>query len=141
MPIGVYVRTEEHRNSHKITCKCFICKAKRREKHLSNCQCSVCKGIRGELSNKNSPMYGRKNEKSNVWKGDDAGYGGMHRWLRVNYGKASYCGNSNCSGKSKRFEWSFKKDHNIPYTRSREDYQQLCRKCHRNYDFQLNKEE
>jgi hypothetical protein len=77
-------------------------------------------------------MYGLTEELSPSWKGDDVGCPGIHWWLMITFGKATYCENSTCLG-GKRFEWS-KKDHNTPYKRNREDYHQLCSKCHRNYD-------
>lgn len=50
MPNKGYKQTQEAKN--KI--------GKGFKKHKSNCQCSFCKAERGELSGKNSPMYGYK---------------------------------------------------------------------------------
>ena len=74
-----------------------------------------------------------KGEMQSNWRGDDATICAKHEHIRKSYGKADHCDNPRCSGKSKKFEWS-KKDHNTPYTRNIDEYQQLCNSCHQRYD-------
>lgn len=59
-------------------------------------------------------------------------YNGCHKWLRYNYGKASRCENSVCTGKSKTYHWALKKGKD--HARVRSHYKQLCELCHRKYD-------
>lgn len=82
-----------------------------------------------KMGSKN-PMFGRTQEKSPNWKGDDVGYFGVHSWLYRMYGKATKCEICKCTDSS-RYEWS-----NITgeYRRDIEDWQQLCKKCHNDYD-------
>lgn len=56
----------------------------------------------------------------------------IHHQLRKLYGKADHCENLNCEKKSTYYEWALKKDHH--YTLNRDDYFQLCHKCHKKYD-------
>lgn len=72
----------------------------------------------------------RTGEDSNAWKGDDVGYHGVHDFIRRTYGKASKCtecGDKNATG----YEWS-----NISgeYKRDRDDWRELCIRCHRIID-------
>ncbi len=67
------------------------------------------------------------------WKGDFAGYGAIHEWIRSKNGKAIKCESMTCSKISKNYQWAKKK--NRKYTRNIEDYMQLCRSCHAKYDF------
>ena len=139
MPKGVYVRTELHKkiNSeahlgykhsdawkrrHSEMIKGRPSRLKGRPlSHKEGCLCGPCKAKRGET-------LGTGN---NNWKGDDVGYIGIHEWLYVNYGKASFCENPNCPGTSKNYDWS-----NVSglYKRDKSDWQQLCHSCHRLFD-------
>jgi hypothetical protein len=68
---------------------------------------------------------------SNVkWKAENAGYCAKHAWIKRHYGKANHC-EFNINHKSKNYEWC-----NISgkYKRSRDDFLQLCRSCHRKFD-------
>lgn len=80
---------------------------------------------------------------SNVWKGDNVGYAGIHRWLSRDFGKPNRCENKLCvyprkNGLGKimlkphHYEWAKLK--NFPYARRREYFIQLCVSCHRGYD-------
>lgn len=74
-----------------------------------------------------------KGEKANNWKGDDISYIGIHAWLRRTYGKAAKCENPKCEAEDvKRFEWALKKG--FEYERKRENFIQLCKSCHVEYD-------
>mgnify|MGYP001558947747 CR=1 FL=1 len=61
----------------------------------------------------------------------DLSYGLKHNWIRKNYGARSLC--DRC-GKTddKKFEWA-----NLSglYLQDRSDWERLCCKCHRNFDF------
>lgn len=74
-------------------------------------------------------MMGKDNP---AWMGNKVGYGGVHNWIRNKFGKANKCENTNCTKESKTFEWA-----NISgkYKRDIEDYFQLCRSCHRRFDY------
>lgn len=73
------------------------------------------------------------------WKGEGAGYGAKHDYIKSILGKAKRCKNREenilgfmCSGRSKTFHWA-----NIDnkYTRNAEDYIDLCVSCHGRYDY------
>lgn len=65
------------------------------------------------------------------WKGDAVGYGGVHDWLRKEYGQPSFC--EECGTTSaKRFEWA---NISLQYHRDRADYRRLCASCHRKEGF------
>ena len=71
-----------------------------------------------------------KGVKNPNWKGDNAGYGSKHDWLKVRYGKPKYC--EHCSTtKAKKYEWA-----NVSgkYLRDRGDWIRLCTSCHRKFD-------
>jgi hypothetical protein len=78
------------------------------------------------------------------WLRNDIGYGAYHSWLRLHHGKATKCENKLCvyprvdsygkvEEKPRRYEWALIKGK--VYSRSPEDYMQLCVSCHRRYDF------
>ncbi len=60
-------------------------------------------------------------------------YASVHDWMLKNYGKASRCENKKCIYKSKRFVWALL--HGKTYARKRQNFKQLCYKCHFKYDF------
>ena len=60
-------------------------------------------------------------------------YGKAHRYLHVNYGKADHCENTNCPGTSKTYDWALKKGYR--YECNRDNFMQLCRSCHKIYDY------
>lgn len=68
---------------------------------------------------------------NNKWKGDNVGYATMHGWLRRNYAKDNRCKNCGREGKT---DWA-----NISweYRRSKDDFVELCRRCHSRYDHKL----
>lgn len=79
-----------------------------------------------DCSNKSTALKG---EKSPHWVGDKVGYCGIHDWLKTNFGKAKQC---EMCGSRKRVQWA--KLVNKEYERKRENYWQLCYKCHLDYD-------
>jgi len=60
-------------------------------------------------------------------------YDYVHLWLKQHYGKATNCQNKQCEKKSTIFEWAKITDAN--YELKRENFLQLCRSCHRKYDW------
>lgn len=94
------------------------------------------------MKGKNNPFYGRHHteetkekvrrsvsgEKNSQWRGDNAGYHAVHRWLNRNYEKPVECEICN---KKKKLLLSSK---NHEYTRNIEEYQWVCRSCHQKYD-------
>lgn len=63
---------------------------------------------------------------------EEVGYCGVHRWIRRVYGTANVCENPLCESVSITFEWSLLKGKQ--YERVRENFWQLCKKCHERYD-------
>lgn len=75
-----------------------------------------------------------RNENSGKWKGDDASIGAIHTWIIRKFGQPKYC--EICkSTTSKRYDWSNK---NHKYSRKKEDWQRVCKKCHYKYDLENN---
>ncbi len=72
--------------------------------------------------------YG-KGARSAKWKGDDASYGAIHAYLRKHFPKAGIC--EEC-GQAKRTDYALIKGRE--YSRNREDYRELCERCHIRYD-------
>jgi hypothetical protein len=63
------------------------------------------------------------------FKGDEAGYGAIHRYLRQHFPKSGIC--DEC-GQVKPTEYALIKGRT--YSRNREDYRELCKLCHNRYD-------
>jgi len=60
-------------------------------------------------------------------------YRAVHYLLRKNNGKANVCESKDCNGKSLNFDYALKKGRE--YSDNPKDYIQLCKSCHRKYDF------
>jgi hypothetical protein len=67
--------------------------------------------------------------KANAYKGKKAGYSAIHKWVTAHFGKPQIC--FHCGTKGKRMHWS-NIDHK--YTRERNDWIELCAKCHAWFD-------
>ena len=92
---------------------------------------------------KNAPMAGRshtaemkaraaavkRGELNPNWKGDSAGRCALHVWLNTNHPRVGICEGCGHIGKT---EYASTTDH--AYTRNREDYSELCRRCHTAFD-------
>lgn len=68
-------------------------------------------------------LVGRKNP---LWKGERAGYGAKHDWVKKWFGNPEVC--ENCGTTSAlKYDWA-----NISgkYLRKRNDWKRLCRSCH-----------
>lgn len=66
-------------------------------------------------------------------------YAAVHTWINKLYGRATHCENPECPGKGKAFQWALKPGHK--YAKSREAFQQLCKKCHTKQDLITHKRE
>jgi hypothetical protein len=82
---------------------------------------------------KNDPrIVGENNPR---WAGDDAGYMGKHHWIKKVLGKANKC--EFCHTKETyQYEWANKSGE---YKKEISDWMQLCTKCHRKYDRNIEK--
>lgn len=90
------------------------------------------KKISDSLKGENHPYFGKEDENTANWKGDDVGYDGLHVWVAKHLGKpmeCEYCGANGLSGK--QIHWA-NKDHR--YQRNLNDWLRLCALCHRKYD-------
>jgi hypothetical protein len=63
-----------------------------------------------------------------LWKGDEAKYGAKHQWMLKWFKKTGRCEACGCEA---RTEWA-NRDH--AYRRVREDWLELCTRCHRCFD-------
>lgn len=73
-----------------------------------------------------------RGEKNRMWKGDKVKQHSLHTWINDNFDRPAKC--EICEAEvipGKQFDWS-NKDHK--YTRIREEWQYVCRKCHMDYD-------
>lgn len=59
-------------------------------------------------------------------------YYAIHRWIRTIYGSANMCEEPTCLGDSTFYEWALV--HGKSYERERDNFKQLCKKCHNLYD-------
>ena len=69
--------------------------------------------------------------KNELYEGTKLSYGGVHRWVKRNAGKACSCDLCGIADDNALYDWS-----NISgeYKRDLSDWQRLCRKCHVIYD-------
>ena len=80
----------------------------------------------------------KKTGRPNAWKGDEAGYGARHDWIRYHFGRPKKCDDCGTTkipkGKKWWFEWA-----NISgkYKRKKSDWKRLCRLCHCRMDSHL----
>lgn len=69
------------------------------------------------------------------WKGDEAGYSGLHKWITRIRGKANHCEVCGCRkipmGKKRWFDWA---NVSNEYKREVSDWKMMCKPCHRLYD-------
>lgn len=80
--------------------------------------------------------YANSNERAKNWKGDDASYSSIHKWIRKEYGNAKNfkCNFCEKTSKDSRLCWSNK---NHQYKRNRKDWIVLCWRCHKIYDLKF----
>jgi hypothetical protein len=76
------------------------------------------------------PGHQSRGARHHDWKGDAAGYMGLHTWLGRHYPKTGIC--EECGKPSKRTEYAL--THGREHSRNRDDYRELCTRCHVLYD-------
>lgn len=76
----------------------------------------------------------KSGEKNPNWKGGRmrGAYEVLHARLNREYGKPSKCENLDCDGMGRRFEYAL--IHGKNYELKRDNFIELCSKCHRRYD-------
>jgi len=75
-------------------------------------------------------------EKHYLWKGDNAGYGAIHGWIKRVLGRPNKCEKCGLESDNKNMiQWA-NKDHK--YKRDISDWMRLCAKCHTHYDIKFN---
>jgi hypothetical protein len=73
--------------------------------------------------------------KNGTWLGNKAKITSIHSWVRDNFTKPDKCEICGKNYEEKSFDWSNK---NHKYSRIRDEWQYVCRKCHINYDIKHN---
>lgn len=70
------------------------------------------------------------------YRGDDVGYIGIHRWLIKTFGHAKKCKKCGLVGSRVNNKWTvhYAKKEGKDYQRKRENFTELCTKCHTEYD-------
>ena len=126
MPKGIYKRKKKH-----------IYALIRRNKS-DEMRKKVSEGLKGHGFSEETLEKMRKNhadvkgEKNPNWKGDNVGLIGVHLWLRKNFIKKCVCEFCGKKGTTKEIQWAKRKG--CKYKRKRENFIELCCKCHSNYD-------
>ena len=69
--------------------------------------------------------------KNGMWKADDVGYSGLHKWVAQWLGKPNKCEFCEKIGYGLGMHWA-NKDHS--YQRNLIDWLRLCPQCHKKYD-------
>lgn len=74
---------------------------------------------------------GLRGENSPNWKGDNVGYGALHRWVESHLGKPQFCEGCGTEEANRYYEWA-----NISgeYKRDLKDWLRLCKICHNRFD-------
>lgn len=67
-------------------------------------------------------------ERHRLWKGDGASYTSIHQWVYRHFGRAAEC---ELCGSKVIVQWS---NRSGEYRRERDDWWQLCKSCHMDYD-------
>ncbi len=148
MPSGVYVRVKENRGCFKKGIIPWNKGIKINRKKYPNIGHLIPHSYktRKKMSKNHSKCWlGRKHseetknklrgENSVFWKGEDAGYGAMHDWVRKEKGvpqKCDLCGTI----EKRRYHWANK---NHKYRRILSDYFRACVPCHKKYDKKNNR--
>lgn len=110
--------TAEHRANHAA--------AMRGKKHTPEARAKMSAAHKGK----------RMEAAGASWKGDDAQYQAIHLWLRrwnPKTGICDHCGENVGPRGHTGTHFAFK-FHGEPYTRNREDYIELCPRCHNRMD-------
>lgn len=102
------------------------------------------KGIKFSEEHKQKIAESKKGAKNPNWKGKDVGYYTLHAWLTTTYGSPPACEHCGKEGKKLangrwNIDWASKD--NKTYTRDKDDYFGLCRRCHFKHDNSLGSRE
>lgn len=96
------------------------------------------KGYKHTDEAKKSMSINRSGDKHWDWKGDEASYSAIHKWLVKNYGFANKCESINCPKLfTIRYEYALLAG--FTYIHDRSKFVMLCIPCHRSYDSRDNK--
>ena len=98
-------------------------------KHSEEAKTKIKEWMTGRYAGNKHFNYGKTDENTSGWKGDDAGCGAIHLWVERKKGKAKDCKCEHCDKQAR--DWA-NIDHK--YRRILKDYIALCRKCHIKYD-------
>lgn len=109
------------------------------KKHTKEARLKISVGMQGMIFSKEhidnlrkSHLNKNTGEQSASWKGNKAGYGAIHDWVRKWKGRpetCEKCGKSGLTGR--KIGWA-NIDHE--YSRVLDEYIRLCVKCHREFD-------
>lgn len=83
--------------------------------------------LKMSLIKKGKSLLQFKGENNRLWKGDEVGYGSLHKWVKSMLGKPSFC-TINSLHNAKRYVWA-----NISgeYERDISDWHSLCQSCNK----------
>lgn len=118
--------------------KCWEVRGKYRKLECQRCG-KVGLGIFGKnYCSRDCAFVDKIGVKASAWKGIEAGYSAIHKWVYKHFGKATppceHCHTDPGIGRDGRskMQWA-----NISgeYKRTREDWLRLCPPCHKKYDF------
>jgi hypothetical protein len=102
---------------------------KQTKKHIKKAALGKVGGHRSEKTKIKMSLW-QRGEKSPRWKGKEAGYKAIHKWINENFGrpkKCEFCKKGGLIGKHIHWANISKK-----YERERGDWIRLCQKCHSN---------
>jgi hypothetical protein len=117
---------------------CLTCKKEFKPKYNSqkycsyNCSAKATNNAKGKKWTLES-RYNRKKSGNPSWKGNKVGYSGVHTWIKRNWERKGIC---ELCGSNRYVDWHNK---DKKYTRNRNDWEELCRKCHMKEDGRINK--
>jgi hypothetical protein len=120
-------------NKNCLFCSCLIIKDESIREYYFNLR-KFCSKECLKLSKRKGYLSA---EQCYNWKGENVGYNSLHKFIRRKYGKPIACENCNkigCkNGRNWNIDWC-----NISgvYSRERDDWKGLCRKCHIQHDKQ-----
>lgn len=161
MPVGIYQRTDKHKEALRLA---WVERKKKglgvgcwKGKNLSTehkdklRQAKLKNPVRYWLDKKRpevldwlspyqkgceSPYKGKKRpevggEKQPTWKGENVSYRNLHRWIERQLGKPDNCSHCGKIGYGRQMHWANKSRN---YQRNITDWIRLCPKCHKAYD-------
>ncbi len=70
-------------------------------------------------------------EKNPNWTGQRPTYGGIHQWVRYNFGRPDTCSQCGIKGTGRFMQWANLSGN---YLRERSDWMRMCRPCHLKFD-------